>query len=100
MHDLLFEHQDALRMPDLLRYARELGLDVRRFEEDLREGRFSGRVAQDVNSAEEAGVAGTPTFFINEVLYRGAHDAASVEAAIERVLAVAQRRAQLAEGRA
>jgi predicted DsbA family dithiol-disulfide isomerase len=33
----------------------------------LREGRFSERVAHDVASAETAGVAGTPTFFINDV---------------------------------
>jgi Na+/H+ antiporter NhaA len=31
MHDLLLAHQDALRPPDLMRYAEELGLDVDRF---------------------------------------------------------------------
>ena len=36
MHDLLLEHQDALRVPDLVRYAEELGLDVERFTDDLR----------------------------------------------------------------
>jgi protein-disulfide isomerase len=39
-------------------------------------------VAQDVNSAEEAGVAGTPSFFVNGVHYRGTVDLASMEAGI------------------
>ena len=78
MHDTLFEHQHALHLADLVRYATQLGLDEARFEEDLRSGRFASRVAQDVNSAEEAGVASTPTFFVNEVRYRGPYDADSL----------------------
>jgi protein-disulfide isomerase len=82
MHDLLFEHQDALSLPDLVRYAGELGLDVTRFEADLRSGRFAARVTWDVNSAEESGVAGTPTYFINDVRYRGSLDPAAVSAVL------------------
>ena len=78
MHDTLFEHQHALHLADLVRYATQLGLDEARFEDDLRSGRFASRVAQDVNSAEEAGVASTPTFFVNEVRYRGPYDADSL----------------------
>ena len=37
MHDLLLEHQDALRPRDLVGYAEQLGLDVDRFRDDLRE---------------------------------------------------------------
>ena len=36
MRDLLFAHQDALTAKDVIGYARELGLDVQRFREDLR----------------------------------------------------------------
>ncbi|HEX2766686.1 MAG TPA: Na+/H+ antiporter NhaA [Candidatus Limnocylindria bacterium] len=90
MHDLLFSRQHALAYGDLVRYAAELGLDVAQFEDDLRSGRHAPRVAQDVNSAEEAGVAGTPTFFVNEVLYRG-HGPGALREAIERAIAVAER---------
>src|SRR5579862_5797312 len=34
MHHLLFTHQAALAPPDLLQYAREIGLDTARFEQD------------------------------------------------------------------
>ena len=95
-HGSARRHQDALQLPDLLGYARDLGLDEGRFAEDLHSGRFSGRVAQDVNSAEEAGVAGTPSFFINEVRYRGAYDAETLTAALERAARAAAGRAELA----
>jgi Na+/H+ antiporter NhaA len=97
MHDLLFARQDALGAADLTRYARELGLDVARFEEDLRGGRFAARVGQDVNSAEEAGVAGTPSFFVNEVRYRGSYDVESLATTLSRVGTMADGRSRLAE---
>jgi protein-disulfide isomerase len=84
MHDLLYEHQDALDVHDLRGYAVELGLDGDAFEDDLRGGKHSARVGQDVNSAEEAGVAGTPSFFLNDVRFRGPHDSAGLEASITR----------------
>jgi Na+/H+ antiporter NhaA len=92
MHDRLLAEQDALQLADLVRYAAELGLDTARFERDLASARYAPRVAQDVNSAEEAGVAGTPTFFIDEVLHRGGYDRASLEEAVGRAV-------ELAEGR-
>ena len=97
MHDTLFENQDRLGPIHLSRYARELGLDVAQFEDDLQSGRFAARVGQDVNSAEEAGVAGTPTFFINEVRYRGPYDAESLGTALARAGQIVDSRARLAE---
>jgi protein-disulfide isomerase len=74
MHDVLLEHQDALRPSDLVRHAEALGLDVDRFSEDLRRHRMAPRVARDVDSADLSGVSGTPTFFINGRRHRGAYD--------------------------
>jgi Na+/H+ antiporter NhaA len=82
MHDVLLFRQDNLLLPDLVRYAGEIGLDVGAFQVDLSSGRFASRVARDVMSAEAAGVAGTPTFFINGRRHAGSYDAASLESAI------------------
>jgi Na+/H+ antiporter NhaA len=82
MHDLLFAHQDALRPPDLVRYAGELGLDVERFRDDLRRNTGAARVAEDVDSADLSGVSGTPTFFINGRRHYGAYDIATLSAAV------------------
>jgi Na+/H+ antiporter NhaA len=83
MHDLLLEHQDELNYRDLVGYARELGLDVERFEEDLRTRTGSGRIALDVDSADLSGVSGTPTFFVNELRHYGAYDIATLSAAVK-----------------
>jgi Na+/H+ antiporter NhaA len=83
MHDLLLEHQDALGFPDLLGYAAQLGLDVERFEEDLRTRTGAGRIARDVDSADLSAVSGTPTFFINGLRHYGAYDIATLSAAVK-----------------
>jgi protein-disulfide isomerase len=92
MHDLLFEHQDALRPQDLTSYAEELGLDVDRFREDLRRHTWAPRVAEDVDSADLSNVSGTPTFFINGLRHQGAYDIVSLRAAVH----LAKARAALA----
>jgi Na+/H+ antiporter NhaA len=71
MHDRLVAGQDALTEGDLVRHAQELGLDVRRFADDLRAGRYSGRVAEDV-----------ATFFVNGGRHHGAFDIEALSAAV------------------
>ncbi len=83
MHDLLLDHQDALRFRQLLDYARQLGLDVERFEKDLRIRSGAARIAQDVDSADLSAVSGTPTFFINGLRHYGAYDIATLSAAVK-----------------
>jgi len=83
MHDLLFEHQDALRPQNLHEYAAQLGLDLDRFVEELRKHVRAGRVAEDVDSADLSGVSGTPTFFINGRRHHGAYDVETLTAAVK-----------------
>jgi protein-disulfide isomerase len=92
MHDLLLAHQDALQPKDLLRYAGELGLDLDRYQDDLRRRVHEARIAQDVESAALSGVSGTPTFFVNGQRHFGPFDLASLTAAVNT--AQAQLRAQ------
>jgi len=74
MHDLLLENQEALSRADLVRYAEQLGLDLGRFKDDLNNHHQSGRVLADVVSADESGVSGTPTFFVNGRRHYGVYD--------------------------
>jgi len=82
MHDLLLDHQDALQPDDLLAYAEQLDLDLDRFQDDLRDNEATRRVEEDVDSADRSGVAGTPTFFINERRHDGAYDIETLSAAV------------------
>jgi protein-disulfide isomerase len=92
MHDLLMDRQDALTVKDLLRHAQEVGLDVDVFREWLKSRKGATRVARDVDSADQSGVSGTPTFFVNGRRHHGAYDieglSASVVAARDRALLV------------
>lgn len=74
MHDVLFENQESLEDENLRQYARELDLDLDRFERDAEAGRFLPRVQEDVRSGIRSGVNGTPTFFINGVRYDGSFE--------------------------
>ena len=83
MHDLLLDHQDALRPADLMRYAKQIGLDQEQFAGDLRKHNGRGRVAEDVDSADLSSVSGTPTFFINGQRHYGAYDITTLSAAVK-----------------
>jgi Na+/H+ antiporter NhaA len=74
MHDLLLTNQQDLHLANLLGYARSLELDVDKFSDDLLRHRFAAHVAQDVDSADLSGVAGTPTFFVNDRRHEGPQD--------------------------
>lgn len=86
MHDALYENQHSLG-PELIRgLARKLGLDMRRFEEDLAEHRFHRRVREDFMGGVRSGVNGTPTFFINGERYDGRVDEEALGSALEERL--------------
>jgi Na+/H+ antiporter NhaA len=82
MHDQLLDHQGELRPRDLHGYAGRLGLDLERFEDDLRRHAHAPRVEEDVDSADASGVTGTPTFFVNGRRHDGAYDIDSLTAAV------------------
>jgi len=89
-HDLLFEHQDALTLRDLIGYARTLGLDVERFSADLHAAGVTARIDEDIDSADLSSVSGTPTFFVNGIRHYGAYDIASLSAAVRAAYARAR----------
>ena len=83
MHDLLLDHQDALRATDLHRLRR--GARPRR--RAIRGRPAHGTPAppaieEDVDSADLSGVSGTPTFFINGRRHYGAYDIATLSDAV------------------
>lgn len=88
MHDMLFEHQDALEVEDLVGYAKAIGLDTTKFAHDLEDAAFVKRVRDDFRSGVKSGVNGTPTFFMNGARYDGSW--ANVEAFIGALRAMAR----------
>ena len=79
MHDLLFSDQGRLEDPHLWDRARELGLDLERFERDRRSDAVQARVRRDFESGVRAGVVGTPTVFAGRRMLSGQIDVAELE---------------------
>jgi protein-disulfide isomerase len=83
MHDKLFANQENLKRADLETYARDIGLDGGRFTRDLDQQTWAKVVAADAALASQMGVVGTPNFFINGRLLRGALPIDSFQGIIE-----------------
>jgi len=65
MHDLLFAHQTQLSKDQLFAYAKQLGLNMGKFEKDFASPETNARIAQDQKDGAAAGVNGTPYFYVN-----------------------------------
>jgi protein-disulfide isomerase len=81
MHDLLLSRQDRLDDVALSAYAAELGIDGDRVVGDAAQP-FGDKVEKDFAAAVEAGVAGTPTLFIDGERYTGRVELAALRRAI------------------
>jgi protein-disulfide isomerase len=83
MHELLFRRQKELTDTDLVRYAAQLALDVPRFDTDRSSSTVLERIRRDVASGLASGqVLGTPTLFIDGIVYRGGYDPPTLLAAL------------------
>jgi len=71
-HDVLFANQKTLGPEDLKQYAKDLRLDMKRFEIDLLNSEDKKKIDNDVAEAKSLGVNGTPGIFINGRFVEGA----------------------------
>jgi protein-disulfide isomerase len=78
MHDSLLEDQGHLDDPHLWERAERLGLDLERFEADRRDPARAERIEGDFRSGIRAGVATTPTQFVDGVAHPGVPSASLV----------------------
>ena len=74
MHDMLYEHQQALDLPDLLNYMKSLGLPVNEFQEAIQNETYNNKIENDFMGGVRSGVNGTPGFFINGTFYNGSFE--------------------------
>ena len=86
MHDRLFEHQLELSAAQLRSHAEVIGLDLERFDAELRAGVHTARVEEDYRSGTRSGVPSTPRFFVNGVIHTGSPTQRELEEAIRAEL--------------
>jgi protein-disulfide isomerase len=71
-HDYVFAHQDEIAVEQLKEHARAVGLNGADFDQCLDDGEKASVVKKDVDDGTSYGVTGTPTFFINGEIVKGA----------------------------
>ncbi len=65
MHDKIFANQRALARADLERYAKELGLNVRKLKKALDTDKYAEVIDRQIALAKRLNVPGTPSWFMN-----------------------------------
>jgi protein-disulfide isomerase len=65
MHKILFQNQRALGADQLKEYAKQIGLDVPKWEKDMNSPEVTEQISVEMKEAQAAEVRGTPTIFVN-----------------------------------
>ncbi len=84
-HEKLFGG-GGLEEADLVAYGEAVGLDKEKFEACVKERRYQAKVEADSLAGREAGVSGTPAFFVNGIMLSGAKPVEAFVEVIEREL--------------
>src|SRR6266705_3077454 len=84
-HDRLFAASD-LSVNTLKQIATDVGLKQDEFSQALDSDASRAAVEKDIQDAKQLGVRGTPTFFVNGKIVRGAATLASLTGAIDGAL--------------
>ncbi len=88
----LWENQKALDVASLKKYAQDLKLDSKKFDECLDSSKYASEVTQDIQEGMKAGVSGTPAFFINGQMLTGAQAPEAFKKIIDSELRAAKRK--------
>ena len=85
MHDKIFANQKNISLDILKGYAKELNLDMNKFNQDLDTHTYKKTIDEDMKLATGAGVRGTPTFFINGKKLVGAKPVGEFQKVIDAI---------------
>ncbi|MBW2229170.1 MAG: thioredoxin domain-containing protein [Deltaproteobacteria bacterium] len=86
MHDRIFEAQRDMSPAKYREYAREMDLDMAKYDRDLASAEVKARVDADTREAAKLGVTGTPSFFVNGRFLSGAQPFESFKRVIDEEL--------------
>jgi protein-disulfide isomerase len=71
LHDRMFSNSTKLTRDNILSWAKSLNMDMPRFIKDMDAKETEAIVDRDVKEADDIGVLGTPTVFLNGRRYNG-----------------------------
>jgi protein-disulfide isomerase len=91
MHDLLYENARDLTDANFTKWAKDLKLDVGRFERDLDDAKLADKVDDDQAQSKTLGATGTPAFFINGRYMAGAQPIDNFKKLVDEEIAEADK---------
>ncbi len=86
MHDVVFENQPHLKLPQLRSYAEQLQLDIARYTAEIADHIYLQRIREHMQSGRESGVRATPAFFVQGRICDVSFGMRSLYDAVEAVL--------------
>jgi protein-disulfide isomerase len=86
MHQILFQNQQRLRLPELERYAGHLGLDIALFQSQMNAHTHLARIRSDIESGLQSHVRSTPGFLLNGKIQDVSFGMLSLRDAIQKAL--------------
>lgn len=78
-HDELFDNAPKLDQTTILKIADKLELDIAKFKKDMASPATEQKVNKDLADAQELGVTGTPTIFVNGVKFKRKEEPAAIQ---------------------
>jgi len=78
-HDILYANQSQINEALLLNAAKELKLDLNRFNRDRKSKEALASIKADMELADSLGISGTPFFVMNGEIFSGAVNAESLK---------------------
>ena len=64
-HNKLFKNYNVINDTKIQDIAKELGIDIEKFNKDMQSPAIKSLIARDMNNGRQIGIRGTPTVFIN-----------------------------------
>ena len=90
LHDQLYENYNRLSDQKIRELAQQVGLNMEKFDQDMKDQELKAIVGRDFQDGVRAGVRGIPTIYINGRLLRN-RSFQGFQAAIEKELGEARK---------
>lgn len=84
-HDALFEKQDQLGEDLYASVAKDLGLDIAKFNQDRKSEAAMTAIQKDIELAKSLGISSTPSFLMNGIAFKGALEVSEFESILAQI---------------
>lgn len=84
--DVLWKNSSKLEKDNLKKFAKDLMLDIKKFNECLDSNKYMAKIEKDMEQGKALGIRGTPSFFINGKNVSGAQPYENFKEVIDKEL--------------